>query len=151
MKRPRIPNSNKSIRYILAKYPGSFYNKDAGQIVVPNIKAHARGKFLGTYTIRLTKRKVNDCRAITSIERQEGPINAYQHPHVNHGVPCLGNIRGHVFKLHKDGDLDCVLETLIQFLNSYSDENPFIKLAYFLNRGYCDDCGEYVYDCECYR
>ena len=53
----------------------------------------------------------------------------YPHPHVDtDDHPCLGNIHNIVHKLLINGDYSNLLNLLNQFVRSYNDDNPFVKI-----------------------
>ena len=70
-------------------------------------------------TGRLTIHPEDDCKT----------VDGYPHPHVNSdGVPCLGNIGGPMAQLLGEGEHAQAITLLLEFLRSYNEENPYIKL-----------------------
>ncbi len=106
----------------------------------------SRGKVhkLGPYCVRIKKGKrlesIYDLAKVLS-------VNGDLHPHVSpyYNTPCLGNIREIVYGLYNIRDYEQIGELLVRLLNSYDEDDPHIFL------GYCDDCCEYIDDCECDR
>lgn len=52
----------------------------------------------------------------------------WEHPHVQGGMPCLGNVRDGLMKLLGEGALVPLTSILIQFLESYDPETAYSKI-----------------------
>ena len=55
-------------------------------------------------------------------------IGGFDHPHVNEGKPCWGNTKSIVSSLLGTGRMLDLIQLLLVYLNSYSDENPHYKI-----------------------
>ena len=73
---------------------------------------------------------------------------SYQHPHVNgDGECCLGNLHEDLFNMMKDGKYAQVGMLMVNFLESYNDDNPYYRLG-----TNWDDCLNDGGDCiHCYE
>lgn len=74
----------------------------------------------------------------------------YQHPHIYLHKPCLGNIGNFCGNLLREGDWDTLIDTFVEFLQTYNGDNPYKKIAHW-KEGYCSFCHELRRDCECGR
>jgi hypothetical protein len=52
----------------------------------------------------------------------------WEHPHVQGGLPCLGNVRDGMMKLLGEGSLVPLTSILIQFLESYDPETAYAPI-----------------------
>jgi hypothetical protein len=97
--------------------------EDSALIVVTEpIVVAARA--LGAY--RLTIRLTGDIR-IDSLDRA-GPRPAWDHPHVQDGLPCLGNLRPGVLKLIAELEVGLAVQVLLDFLRSYQAETAYTPI-----------------------
>jgi len=56
-------------------------------------------------------------------------VEGYPHPHISSdNVPCLGNIGATVAQLTGEGKLYEAVALLLEFLRSYNEENPYLKI-----------------------
>ncbi len=75
----------------------------------------------------------------------------FPHPHVNtDGVPCLGNLAPGINKLLTESDYLGLVEVLLQFLNSYNEDNPYLKIEHW-DPDYHDEEEERRRYEECYH
>ena len=70
--------------------------------------------------------------SVIKITNLEKPVKGYHHPHVSQdGTPCLGNISSTVYYLMLHQDIYQLVTLLIQFLKSYNEQNPYLKINYW--------------------
>jgi hypothetical protein len=79
---------------------------------------------LGSFRLHLDL--AGDVR-IESVERP-GPRAAWEHPHVQGGLPCLGNIRAGVLKLIAEYELALAAQVLIDFLQTYQPDEAYTPI-----------------------
>lgn len=79
---------------------------------------------LGDYRIVLDL--AGDVR-VESLSRL-GPRPYWDHPHIQGGLPCLGNIRDGVLKLIADYELALAVQVLMDFLRTYRPESAYCLL-----------------------
>src|SRR4051794_25134372 len=79
---------------------------------------------LGAY--RLLLDLAGDVR-VESVDRA-GPRGAWDHPHVQDGLPCLGNLREGVLKLIAEYELALAVQVLIDFLHTYLPEGAYTPI-----------------------
>jgi hypothetical protein len=79
---------------------------------------------LGRYRIDLDL--AGDVR-IESIDKL-GPKPAWGHPHVQDGLPCLGNLRQGVLKLIAEYELAIAVRILLDFLAAYQPEEAYTPI-----------------------
>jgi hypothetical protein len=79
---------------------------------------------LGRYWIELDL--AGDVR-IESIDKL-GPKPAWDHPHVQDGLPCLGNLRQGVLKLIAEYELAIAVRILLDFLTTYQPEEAYTPI-----------------------
>jgi hypothetical protein len=79
---------------------------------------------LGAYRIAI--RLDGDVR-IESLDRL-GPRPAWDHPHVQAGLPCLGNLRPGVLKLVSELELGLAVQVLLDFLRTYEAETAYTPI-----------------------
>lgn len=79
---------------------------------------------LGAY--RLILDLAGDVR-IESLDRR-GPKPSWDHPHVQDGLPCLGNLREGVLKLIAEYELALAAQVLIDFLSTYQPDDAYTPL-----------------------
>lgn len=79
---------------------------------------------LGAYRVMLDL--AGDVR-VESVERL-GPRPAWDHPHVQAGLPCLGNLREGVLKLIAEYELALAAQVLLDFLHSYQPETAYTPI-----------------------
>jgi hypothetical protein len=64
---------------------------------------------------------------IESLDRR-GPKPSWDHPHVQDGLPCLGNLREGVLKLIAEYELALATQVLIDFLGTYHPDDAYTPL-----------------------
>lgn len=79
---------------------------------------------LGRYRIDLDL--AGDIR-IESIDKL-GPKPAWDHPHVQAGLPCLGNLRQGVLKLVAEYEVAIAVRILLDFLTTYQPEEAYAPI-----------------------
>lgn len=79
---------------------------------------------LGAYRIAI--RLDGDIR-VESLDRL-GPRPAWDHPHVQDGLPCLGNLRPGVLKLISELELGLAVQVLLDFLRTYVAETAYTPI-----------------------
>ncbi|MCC6177326.1 MAG: hypothetical protein IT305_18660 [Chloroflexi bacterium] len=79
---------------------------------------------LGAYQLLLDL--AGDVR-IQSVDRL-GPRPAWDHPHVQDGLPCLGNLREGVLKLIAEYELALATQLLLDFLHLYQPEDAYTPI-----------------------
>lgn len=79
---------------------------------------------LGRY--RLVLDLAGDVR-IESLDKL-GPRPAWDHPHVQDGLPCLGNLREGVLKLIAEYELALAVQVLLDFLHTYQPDSAYTPL-----------------------
>ena len=79
---------------------------------------------LGAY--RLVLDLAGDVR-IESVNKL-GPKAAWDHPHVQDGLPCLGNLREGVLKLIAEYELALAVQVLLDFLATYQPESAYTPI-----------------------
>lgn len=58
--------------------------------------------------------------------------NGHPHPHINtSGYPCLGNMLDPVVKMSVEHRWVELISVLVDFLNSYNEEDPYVRLDYW--------------------
>lgn len=76
------------------------------------------------------------------------------HPHVDNGIPCLGNIKETIPKMIFQGDYLGLLSLLHDFLLAYNPDGPYTKLTEGWGDGTikkCEECESILEECECSR
>jgi len=85
----------------------------------------AGGKYnLGEYLI-----EIDEERGEIRIKGSRNPKPEADHPHVKAGDPCLGNIKGKVYKLLADYRYGMLVQLLIEFLKSYNPDDKFFEIG----------------------
>lgn len=79
---------------------------------------------LGRY--RLVLDLTGDVR-IESLDRL-GPRAGWDHPHIQGGLPCLGNLREGVLKLIAEYELALATQVLLDFLTSYQPDTAYTPI-----------------------
>jgi hypothetical protein len=79
---------------------------------------------LGAYRLNLDL--AGDVR-IDSVDKL-GPKPAWDHPHVQDGLPCLGNLRAGVLKLIAEYELALAVRVLLDFLSTYDPEGAYTPI-----------------------
>jgi hypothetical protein len=79
---------------------------------------------LGAYRISI---KLGGDIRIESVNHG-GPRPAWDHPHVQDGLPCLGNLRPGVLKLIAELELGLTVQVLLDFLRSYQAETAYTPI-----------------------
>ena len=75
----------------------------------------------------------------------------FPHPHVStDGVPCLGNLAPGVSRLLGEGDYVSLVTVLLEFLKSYNNYNPYLKIDYWDPDFDDEEDGRQRYE-ECYE
>jgi len=67
----------------------------------------------------------------TVMKNISNKINSYDHPHVNNGVPCWGNMVGTLPKLIGYSEFDVALVMIHTFLSSYDSASPYHAITYW--------------------
>ena len=75
---------------------------------------------------RLTLDLAGDVR-VDSLEHL-GPKSGWDHPHVQDGLPCLGNLRPGILKLIADFELALAAQLLLDFLATYQPETAYTPI-----------------------
>ena len=57
-----------------------------------------------------------------------GPKSHWDHPHVQGGLPCLGNLREGVLKLIAEYELALAVQVLLDFLTTYDPESAYTPI-----------------------
>jgi len=64
----------------------------------------------------------------------------YDHPHVNNGSPCWGNIGPEIIKMMANYQIDVLVQVLLQYLSTYNEHSagfaPYKKLEVFLKEAF---------------
>lgn len=79
---------------------------------------------LGRYQLHLS---LDGDARIESLDRL-GPRASWDHPHVQDGIPCLGNLREGVLKLIAEYELALAAQLLIDFLYLYQPEDAYTPI-----------------------
>jgi len=99
-----------------------------GQLVVDTddvtIEWEGRRYRLGEYRIALDL--AGDVR-IDSLDHL-GPKAGWDHPHIQAGLPCLGNLRPGVLKLIAEFELALAAQLLLEFLTIYQPETAYTPI-----------------------
>lgn len=141
---PRKRRAEETIRSLARKmnvmFDGAYAIIESGPVTIRhNGMTHEMGEF----TIKM--RAVSDRIIITGTKPRDGVF----HPHVNSGgFPCFGNIKQLVDRLSKDCEFEELAFILLDFVKSYSEDNPFRNIAHWRD-GYCSSCFELRTFCEC--
>jgi hypothetical protein len=79
---------------------------------------------LGAYCLTI------DLAGDVRIESQDhrGPKPLWDHPHVQGGLPCLGNLREGILKLIAEYELALAVQVLIDFLRTYNPETAYTPI-----------------------
>lgn len=88
------------------------------------IESNGSAYNLGEYRILLNLS--GDVR-IESIDRL-GPKSHWDHPHIQDGLPCLGNLREGVLKLIARYELALVTQVLMDFLSTYNADTAYCPI-----------------------
>lgn len=57
-----------------------------------------------------------------------GPKSHWDHPHIQGGLPCLGNLRAGVLKLIAEYELALAVQVLLDFLTTYDPESAYTPI-----------------------
>ena len=80
-------------------------------------------------------------------------IESYDHPHVNYGDPCWGNISGTIPDLIKDFQYALAFDFMSIFLNSYNPRDAYLKIHKWVKIdetiSTCEKCGALEDLCTC--
>lgn len=88
------------------------------------IQWQGRRYSLGAF--RLTLDLAGDVR-VDSLEHL-GPKSGWDHPHVQDGLPCLGNLRPGILKLIAEFELALAAQLLLDFLATYQPETAYTPI-----------------------
>lgn len=81
---------------------------------------------LGSFELRIP---VVEGSLLIHQRNTERIVEGYPHPHINsQGVPCLGNIAITVGELLGEGRYGQLVILLLEFLRSYNEDNPYLRL-----------------------
>lgn len=110
-----------------------------------NIKHNGETIYIGNFSIHLRNMMTwyfyNHNKSI-------GADKEFQHPHIYLHKPCLGNIGNFCSNLLREGEWDTLIDTFVEYLQTYNGDNPYKKIAHW-KEGYCSFCHELRRDCEC--
>ena len=144
---PRRSRAEETIRSLSRRMPVRFEYTlviiETGPITIRhNGMLHEMGEF--TIKMRANARDWNGV-SITGTKLRDGTY----HPHVSGtGQPCFGNIKPMVGNLIKECEFEELSFLLIDFLKSYSENNPYRNISYWRD-GYCSNCYELRTFCTC--
>ncbi|MHB8619198.1 MAG: hypothetical protein ACYDAG_06475 [Chloroflexota bacterium] len=79
---------------------------------------------LGDYRLLLA---LNGDTRIESVDRL-GPKPHWDHPHVQDGLPCLGNLRPGILKLIAEYEIALAAQVLVEFLQTYQPETAYCPI-----------------------
>jgi hypothetical protein len=65
------------------------------------------------------------------ISNQTNKVHGYDHPHIDSGAACLGNIGRGIIRMLAEFELFGALQVIHTFLNSYNSESPYKKIEYW--------------------
>lgn len=85
-----------------------------------------QGRRYALGAFRLTLDLAGDVR-VDSLEHL-GPKSGWDHPHVQDGLPCLGNLRPGILKLIADFELALAAQLLLDFLATYQPETAYTPI-----------------------
>jgi hypothetical protein len=91
----------------------------------PILLEHGGRRYLiGEFSIDL------DLNGTITIRNLKNTISkgGWEHPHVQGGMPCLGNVRDGLLKLLGEGEIVPLTSMLIQFLESYDPDTAYSKI-----------------------
>ncbi len=99
----------------------SFMKTGLKAITTPITLKHDSKEYdMGKYEIKLL---FNGTTQINSVGKRLADV--YDHPHINKGNPCWGNMSGTLPKLIGSSEYDVALVMIHTFLKSYDQNNPF--------------------------
>ncbi len=78
---------------------------------------------IGEFEVRITLHSGD-----LNIKNLNGRTEDCDHPHVQEGKPCLGNIGPGVIKMIAEFELFGTLQMLHSFLHSYNEDSPYVKI-----------------------
>ncbi len=84
----------------------------------------------GEYLIELNE----DSFTIKKLYRGQEVTEEYIHPHITGSSVCLGNISRTIYRLIKNYDYDQAIVLLTNYLNSYNDADPYLRIERFQER-----------------
>jgi hypothetical protein len=93
-------------------------------LVVETQPLVVRDRALGRFQLEIAL--AGDIR-VTSLDRR-GPRGAWDHPHVQAGLPCLGNLREGILKLIAELELALAVQVLLDFLHTYQPETAYTPI-----------------------
>lgn len=101
---------------------------EEGQVCVLTdrvVLSHAGRRYLiGEFVLQLDPRDGIVIRNVSNTIRRGG----WEHPHVQGGLPCLGNLRDGLLKLLGERELVPLTSMLIQFLQSYEPATAYCSV-----------------------
>lgn len=141
---PRKQRAEETIRSLARKmtvtFDGPYAIIESGPVT---IRHNGMKHEMGEFTIKM--RAVYDRIIIIGTKPRDGVY----HPHVSSsGSPCFGNIKELVNRLSKDCEFEELAFILLDFIKSYSEDNPYRNIAHWRD-GYCSNCFELRTFCEC--
>ena len=81
---------------------------------------------MGSYCIHIP---LGTGRLTIHLEEGGSKVDGYPHPHIStDGTPCLGNIGGTLAQLLGEGEHAQAITLLLEFLRSYNEDNPYVRL-----------------------
>ncbi len=85
-----------------------------------------------TYEIGEFEVRINLATGVLNISNLTKRIDdSYDHPHINDGASCLGNIGKGIIKMLAEFELFGVLQLVHTFLHSYNSSSPYKKIQYW--------------------
>lgn len=85
------------------------------------VEHEGRRYLIGEFSLEVDLNGTITIRNLSNTIRKGG----WEHPHVQGGLPCLGNVRDGMMKLLGEGALVPLTSILIQFLESYEPETAY--------------------------
>lgn len=145
----RALNIERAVEKLKQKYGERFsVEEDTYTVKFPTLHLNRNGKDLLIGDIELEF----DFYNISFLNPKEKVIDnvTYQHPHIKDNYACFGKFNTYIYKSISDGHLDVAVELIWEFLNTYNELSPFLKLSYWdPSIEYCEECGNLQGDCEC--
>lgn len=103
--------------------------REQRQLVVDThpLELEWNGHYIRIGRYRLTIGVADGDVRIESIDHL-GPKSHWDHPHVQGGMPCLGNLREGVLKLIAEYELALAVQVLLDFLTTYDAETAYAPI-----------------------
>jgi len=119
--------------------------------ITPQLYLHDKKYDLGIFKVTLFLDGRIKCTQQMSHRNYEG----YDHPHVNHGDPCWGNLSNSIPDLIRDMEFPLAFDFMYDFLTHYNPENPYAKLFNWraedvnMENSCCSECRRTIEYCRC--